>query len=146
MIEDTRRANWNAESYDRIANPHVRWGAEVLERLNPDCVHRVIDAGCGTGRVTELLLEHVPDASVIALDGSEHMLEQAAIRLKPAVDAGRVEFMHADLTKPLPIDHPVDAVLSTATFHWIDDHETLFANLAAVLRPGGQLVAQCGGA
>jgi len=146
MIDDARRISWNAESYDRIANPHVRWGAEVLERLDPDGVERILDAGCGTGRVTELLLEKLPAASVIAIDGSEHMLEQAAKRLKPAADAGRVEFVHADLLHPLPIDQPVDAILSTATFHWIDDHHTLFANLAAVLRPGGQLVAQCGGA
>ena len=52
----------------------------------------------------------------------------------------------ADLTKPLPLNEPVDAILSTATFHWIADHDALFANLAAVLRPGGRLVAQCGGA
>jgi trans-aconitate 2-methyltransferase len=39
----------------------------------------------------------------------------------------------------------VDAILSTATFHWVPDHDALFRNLAAVLRPGGRLVAQCGG-
>ena len=41
---------------------------------------------------------------------------------------------------------PVDAILSTATFHWIADHERLFARLHAALRPGGRFVAQCGGA
>ena len=39
----------------------------------------------------------------------------------------------------------MDAVLSTATFHWVQDHAALFRNLARVLRPGGHLVAQCGG-
>jgi trans-aconitate 2-methyltransferase len=43
------------------------------------------------------------------------------------------------------LTEPVDAVLSTATFHWVPDHDALFANLAPVLRPGGVLVAQCGG-
>jgi trans-aconitate 2-methyltransferase len=43
------------------------------------------------------------------------------------------------------MDEPVDAILSTATFHWVPDHDALFANLAAVLHPGGWLVAQCGG-
>jgi trans-aconitate 2-methyltransferase len=51
----------------------------------------------------------------------------------------------ADLLRPLPVDPPVDAILSTATFHWITDHDLLFRNLAAVLRPGGRFVAQCGG-
>lgn len=57
----------------------------------------------------------------------------------------RIEYVVADLGVPLPIDGPVDAVLSTATFHWVPDHDALFANLAAVTRPGGRLVAQCGG-
>jgi trans-aconitate 2-methyltransferase len=56
-----------------------------------------------------------------------------------------VEYVEADLGLPLPIEAPVDAILSTATFHWVPDHDALFRNLAAVLRPGGRLVAQCGG-
>src|SRR4029453_4848292 len=58
----------------------------------------------------------------------------------------RVEYLVADLQEPLPVAPPVDAILSTATFHWIADHDALFANLAAILKPGGQLAAQCGGA
>ena len=57
-----------------------------------------------------------------------------------------IDYVVADLSLPLPLAEPVDAILSTATFHWIPDHDTLFANLATVLRPGGRLVAQCGGA
>ena len=72
------------------------------------------------------------------------MLDEARRRLAPFGD--RVTFVTADLLEPLPLAAPVDAILSTATFHWIRDHDALFANLAAVLRPGGQLVAQCGGA
>jgi trans-aconitate 2-methyltransferase len=57
-----------------------------------------------------------------------------------------VTYVECDLGRPLPVEEPVDAVLSTATFHWVPDHDALFAHLAAVLRPGGRLVAQCGGA
>ena len=103
----------------------------------------VLDAGCGTGRVTELLLARLPRGRVVALDASASMLEQARGRLARFGD--RVTYVRADLEQPLPIDEPVDAVLSTATFHWVPDHDALFANLAAVLRPGGMLVAQCGG-
>jgi trans-aconitate 2-methyltransferase len=56
-----------------------------------------------------------------------------------------VEYVVADLGQPLPIKDPVDAILSTATFHWVADHDALFRNLATVTRPGGRLVAQCGG-
>ena len=137
---------WDAASYDRISQPQVRWVTGLLGHLRPEGAEAVVlDAGCGTGRVTEEVLDRLPQARVVALDGSRRMLDEAGRRLAPAVQAGRVTFVHADLGQPLPLDAPVDVVVSTATFHWVLDHAALFANLAAVLRPGGQLVAQCGG-
>jgi trans-aconitate 2-methyltransferase len=127
-----------------VADPQARWGATVLERLPLEGDERVLDAGCGTGRVTELLLARLPRGRVVALDASPSMLSEARGRL--ARFDGRVEYVRANLTEPLPIEGLVDAVLSTATFHWVADHDALFANLAAVLRPGGWLVAQGGGA
>jgi trans-aconitate 2-methyltransferase len=134
---------WDAATYDRVADPQARWGREVVDRLILDGNERVLDAGCGSGRVTEYLLTRLPRGRVIALDVSPAMLEQARRRLDAAAD--RVDFVLADLGGPLPIDPLVDAVLSTATFHWVPDHDALFRNLASVLRPGGQLAAQCGG-
>ena len=147
--------NWDAATYDRISDPQLRWGLAVLDRLPLRGDERVLDAGCGTGRVTEHLVRRLPHGQVVALDGSEAMLAEARRRLatSPASLRGpnamteRVEFVYADLAAPLAraLDRPVDAILSTATFHWVPDHDALFANLAAVLRPGGALVAQCGG-
>jgi trans-aconitate 2-methyltransferase len=139
----TPTGDWNAASYDKVADPQARWGAHVLERLPLEGDETVLDAGCGTGRVTELLLARLPRGRVLALDASEAMLDQARGRLARFGD--RVSYVHADLEQPLPIEEPVDAVLSTATFHWVLDHDALFANLASVLRSGGWLVAQCGG-
>ena len=136
--------DWNAASYDKVADPQVRWGAEVLERLPLDGDETVLDAGCGTGRVTELLLARLPRGRVVALDASASMLDQARARLARFGD--QIMYVQADLGRPLPLAAPVDAILSTATFHWVPDHDALFANLVAVLRPGGWLVAQCGGA
>jgi trans-aconitate 2-methyltransferase len=135
---------WDARTYDRVADPQARWGREVLDRLPLAGDERVLDAGCGTGRVTELLTERLPRGHVVALDGSPAMIEAARQRLAPFGD--RIEYVVADLSLPLPLAEPVDAILSTATFHWVADHDALFANLAAVLQPGGRLVAQCGGA
>lgn len=134
--------DWDAATYDRIADPQARWGIEVLDRLPLAGDERVLDAGCGSGRVTERLAERLPNGHVVALDASPAMLAEAARRLARFGD--RVELVAANLAEPLPID-PVDAILSTATFHWVRDHDALFRNLAAVLRPGGRLVAQCGG-
>jgi trans-aconitate 2-methyltransferase len=122
----------------------TRWGTSVLERLPLEGHETVLDAGCGSGRVTEQLLERLPAGRVIAADAAPSMLVEARRRLARFGD--RVRFVECDLGAPLPLDEPVDAVFSTATFHWVPDHDALFANLAAVLRPGGRLVAQCGGA
>jgi len=136
--------DWDAATYDRIADPMFRWGAVVLGWLDLQGNERVLDAGCGSGRVTELLLDRLPGGVAVALDGSPSMIEEARRRLARFGD--RVEYVIADLLLPLPVSPPVDAVLSTATFHWVPDHDALFRNLAGVLRPGGRLAAQCGGA
>jgi trans-aconitate 2-methyltransferase len=137
-------SDWDGATYDRIADPMARWGSAVLERLPLAGDETVLDAGCGSGRVTEELLERLPHGRVIAADAAPSMLVEARRRLERFGD--RVTFVECDLGRPLPIAGPVDAVFSTATFHWVPDHDALFANLAGVLRPGGRLVAQCGGA
>ncbi len=142
-----RRAprDWDARTYDQVADPMTRWGTAVLGRLPLAGDETVLDAGCGSGRVTEVLAERLPRGRVIALDGSPAMVEAARERLTRFGD--RVEYVVADLGAPLPIpDAALDAVLSTATFHWVPDHDALFRRLAAATRPGGWLVAQCGGA
>jgi trans-aconitate 2-methyltransferase len=134
--------DWDAATYDRVADPQTRWGSVVLDRLPLRGDERVLDAGCGSGRVTEQLLERLPHGEVVALDASPAMVEEARRRLG---EDPRVTYLVADLLQPLPVEPPVDAILSTATFHWITDHDQLFRNLAAVLRPDGRFVAQCGG-
>ena len=113
--------------------------AAVLRRLDLRGDETVLDAGCGTGRVSELLLERLPHGRVVAVDADPRMVELAARNL-----GGRAEVSRVDLLE-LQLDQPVDAVISTATFHWVLDHERLFERLHAALVPGGQLVAQCGG-
>jgi trans-aconitate 2-methyltransferase len=108
--------------------------------MNLQGEERVLDAGCGTGQVTARLRDRLPSGHVVALDGSPSMIDAARERL----GLERVSYLLHDLLDPIPIA-VVDAVVSTATFHWIRDHERLFANLAAVIRPGGALEAQCGG-
>jgi trans-aconitate 2-methyltransferase len=136
---DSGPREWDAETYDAISDPQFGWGMEVLERLELRGDEAVLDAGCGSGRVTEQLLERLPGGRVVAVDASEAMIEKARARL-----GGRASYLVADLSE-LEVDEPVDLVFSTATFHWILDHERLFERLRAALRPGGRLVAQCGG-
>jgi trans-aconitate 2-methyltransferase len=131
---------WDASSYDRVSDPQLAMARDVIDRLDLQGDERVLDAGCGTGRVTALVVERVPDGSVVAVDGSQAMVAETRSRL-----GEQVESFACDLVE-LELDAPVDAILSTATFHWIADHDRLFARLYAALKPGGRLAAQCGGA
>jgi trans-aconitate methyltransferase len=139
----TSAREWDAATYHVVSNPHVVWGNRVLARLPLRGDESVIDAGCGTGRLTALLLERLPHGRVLALDASENMLRTAEAELRPRF-GDRVSFRQVDL-QTLEVDTPVDAIFSTATFHWIPDHDALVRRLFAALVPGGRLVAQCGG-
>jgi trans-aconitate methyltransferase len=136
-------ADWDGKAYERISDPQFRWGLRVLERLPLRGDETVVDEGCGAGRLTEVLLDRLPRGRVVALDGSESMLETARARLGRFGD--RVSFVRADAATWVS-PAPVDAVFSTATYHWVKDHDSLFASIARSLRHGGLLVAQCGAA
>jgi trans-aconitate 2-methyltransferase len=136
---NTGPREWDAETYDSISDPQFSWGMEVLERLELSGDEAALDAGCGSGRVTEKLIERLPSGSVLAVDGSEAMIAKVRERL-----GDRASYLVADLSE-LELPEPVDLVFSTATFHWVLDHDRLFERLRAALRPGGRLVAQCGG-
>jgi trans-aconitate 2-methyltransferase len=138
MASATR--DWDAGTYHRVSVPHEEWARSVLDRLPLQGDETVLDAGCGSGRVTGLLIERVPEGRVVAVDGSASMVEKVRETLRPGDEA-----LVSDLTE-LELDEKVDAVFSSAVFHWVLDHDLLFQRLRAVLRPGGAIAAQCGGA
>jgi trans-aconitate 2-methyltransferase len=134
-----RLHDWDADTYHRVADVQERWGREVLERLELRGDETVLDAGCGSGRVTRLLIERLPRGRVIGVDGAPSMVARARETLGPEATV-----LHADLLE-LRLEKSVDAVFSTAVFHHIHDHDRLFGSVRGVLRRGGRLVAQCGG-
>lgn len=131
--------DWDAGTYDRISDPQFAWAQEQLARLPLAGDERVLDAGCGSGRVTELLVVLVPAGRVYAVDQAPSMVAHTSERL-----GGRVTALCQDLAR-LELPEPVDVVFSNATFHWIKDHDALFAALHRNLVPDGRLLAQCGG-
>jgi trans-aconitate 2-methyltransferase len=137
---NTGPREWDAQTYDRVSDPQYGWGLEVLERLELAGDEYVMDAGCGSGRVTAKLLEKLPDGRVLCVDASQSMIDAARAAL-----GDRVDYLVADLAE-VEVEQPVDVIFSTATFHWLPDHDRLFARLHAALEPGGRLTAQCGGA
>jgi trans-aconitate 2-methyltransferase len=145
MAEDGTSAprEWNAQTYHRVSSPQFTWGQTVLDRLPLRGDELVLDLGCGTGRLTGLLLDRLPDGRAIGIDLSANMLATAQREMR-ADRRRRVSFVHADVSV-LPVVGRADAIFSTATFHWVRDHARLFRSLFRALTPGGRVVAQCGG-
>lgn len=133
---------WNSAVYHRLSGPQVSWGKRVLSRLRLRGDEVLLDAGCGTGRLTAELLEVLPQGRVVGIDLSENMLHSAFEHL--ARFEARVSLVVSDLLH-LPFKSGFDGIVSTAAFHWVLDHDQLFAELRGVLKPGGWLEAQCGG-
>jgi trans-aconitate 2-methyltransferase len=131
--------DWDAATYDRVSGPQFAWALEQLERLSLAGDEVVLDAGCGSGRVTAELIARVPRGRVYAVDAAPSMVAHARKAL-----GDRATVLCQDLVE-LKLPEPVDVAFSNATFHWIKDHDALFAALHAALRPGGRLHAQCGG-
>jgi trans-aconitate 2-methyltransferase len=139
MSAGSTSRDWDAATYDRISEPQLKWAREQLDRIELAADDVVLDAGCGSGRVTEELVQRVPRGRVYAVDVAPTMAEHARAAL-----GERAVVLCQDLVE-LELPEPVDAVFSNATFHWIQDHDALFAALHRVMKPGARLLAQCGG-
>ncbi len=135
---------WNAAAYHRLSHPQASWGRKVLSSLQLRGHEVLMDAGCGSGRLTaELLRALGGEGRVVGVDMSENMLATARKHLGPEF-SGRVQWVAADLAS-LPFEQTFDGIFSTAAFHWVPDQKQLFLSLLGALRPGGWLRAQCGG-
>ena len=135
---------WNAADYHWVSEPQYAWGLRVLNRLHLLGSERVLDAGCGTGRITAALAERLDSGFVVGLDVARGMTSTARATLDVLGFAPRSSVVCADLLA-MPFGEQFDVVFSTATFHWVLDHEQLWAHLRDVLVSGGVLEAQCGG-
>jgi trans-aconitate 2-methyltransferase len=146
--------DWNASRYHAISDPQFEWGRRVLRRLAPKAGERILDLGCGTARLTTMLLETMGQGTVVGVDRSEAMLLEASRRTSAhppvtalhdaAVDLSHLGYVLAD-GAALPFAAAFDAVFSTAALHWMPDHAAVFASVYSALAPGGRFVAQCGG-
>jgi len=134
---------WDAGAYHRLSEPQFEWGMKVLNRLELQGDERVLDVGCGSGRLTAELRERLTRGYVVATDLSLNMVAAARATLAMRFSE-RCNVVNA-AAQSLPFHNAFDVIFSTATFHWVTDHAELFDSMFSALAPGGRLHAQCGG-
>jgi len=135
---------WDAETYDEVSNTHEEWARKIILSKIWNKKEIIMDAGCGSGRITKILSNLVPLGKIYAIDIDENMIKKAKDNLK---DFKNVKVIQSNL---LDINFnnlysKFNIIFSNAVLHWILDHYTVFKNFYELLLSEGQLLIQCGG-
>lgn len=127
--------DWDPTLYETFAGPRLRPGLDLIAQIRHEAPQRIVDLGCGTGKLAQLLKARWPEADVTGLDASVEMLDEARA-LDPSIT-----WVEGDIATWGP-GHDVDIVFSNAALHWLPDHAALFPRLMDWLTPGGVLAVQ----
>jgi trans-aconitate 2-methyltransferase len=136
-------AKWNAADYAANSAVQQSWARELIAKLKLRGDERVLDVGCGDGKVTAEIACAVPDGFVVGIDASPQMIAFAK-KTFPAKKNPNLKFQVMDARK-IKFARPFDVIFSNAALHWVDDHEKILRGAAAALNSGGRLVVSCGG-
>jgi trans-aconitate methyltransferase len=137
-------ARWNAADYAAHSAVQQGWAREIIARLQLRGDERVLDVGCGDGKVTAEIARAVPRGQALGVDASPEMIDFARKTFPPSVAANLV-FLVCDARKLETVPGRFDVVFSNAALHWVDDHEAVLRGAAALLKPCGRLMVSCGG-
>jgi len=137
------RYQWNAADYERHSSSQQQWARDAIRTLSLTGDERVLDIGCGDGKVTAELAAHIRDGSVLGIDSSETMIEFAHRRFPPTF-LPNLQFRWGDATR-LTYRHEFDLIVSFASLHWIRDHLAVLAGVKQALKPSGRTLLQFGG-
>jgi trans-aconitate 2-methyltransferase len=127
---------WNAQEYTRVAELQAAMAAEVLSLLTFNGAERVLDLGCGNGKVTAEIAARVPQGSVVGVDSSADMIAFASNRYGPAV-CPNLRFETGDIRR-LPFREEFDVVVSFNALHWIPQQDEALRSIRCALKPGGR--------
>ena len=123
---------FDAKKYERASAHQQSWGERLIDELAIKGDERILDLGCGDGRLTARLAERVPQGHVLGIDASRNMIDQA----QRSHVRTNLEFRQMDINA-IAFEGAFDIVYSNATLHWVKDHRRLLANIHKALRAGG---------
>lgn len=148
MVNDKGEAKttmyqWDSVDYHKSSGEQQGWGIELLNKLVLQGNERVLDLGCGDGKLTAEIVRRVPSGSVVGIDKSEDMIRFAQEHYQPDVFPN-LKFLLLD-ARNLFFDQEFDVVFSNAALHWVDDHANILLKIRESLSAGGRVIAQMGG-
>ncbi|TVP41000.1 class I SAM-dependent methyltransferase [Candidatus Nitrosocosmicus arcticus] len=137
-------AFWDADTYDIVSNAQEEWAKSLIKQREWTGKEALLDAGCGSGRITKILSEIIRDGKIYAVDNDPNMIKKATESLG---DVENVRIVQSDLADAGFGDMQIkfDVIFSNAVLHWILDHYSVFKNFYNLLNPKGELLIQCGG-
>lgn len=135
--------HWDAEDYAGNSSAQHEWALELFDKLAVQGSERVLDIGCGDGKVTARMAKQLPNGRVCGIDLSSDMIRLAAERYSPETHPN-LSFRQMDATD-IRFSAVFDIAFSTATLHWVQDHLSILRGVHACLRPGGKILFQMGG-
>lgn len=137
-------AQWNAEEYHKSSSEQQRWARELIAKLALRGDERVLDIGCGDGKVTAEIAAAVPRGSVVGVDNSADMVRFAREAF-PNSRFANLNF-HLKDASSLDFSDEFDVVFSNAALHWVVDHRPVLRGIARAMKHGGKMLLQMGGA
>lgn len=143
MKKTGNKVVWSAADYASNSTVQQAWARELIATLKLRGDERILDVGCGDGKVTAEMARAVPNGCAVGVDASTQMIEFAN-KTFPASKNANLEFHVMDARK-IQFVRKFDLVFSNAALHWVDDHQAFLRGAASVLQPSGRLMVSCGG-
>jgi trans-aconitate 2-methyltransferase len=142
MTEKPNKYAWNAEDYAKHSSPQYQWAKELIPKLKLSGNERLLDIGCGDGKITAVLAKSLPQGRIIGVDNSEDMINLARANF-PSSTYPNLSFQVMD-ARVLSFECYFDRVFSNAALHWVIDHRPILQGVQRSLRNGGRLLFQMG--
>jgi trans-aconitate 2-methyltransferase len=131
---------WDPDRYLRYADARLQPALDLIARISLERPELIVDLGCGTGHVTQVLQQRWPEAHLVGLDSSTQMLDKARQL------TSEIEWQVGDIAAYAGAsrlgESRIDLLFSNAALHWLEGHRALLARLMALLSPGGVLAVQ----
>ena len=134
---------WDAHEYEKHSQGQQKWARELIQKISLKGTEKILDLGCGDGKVTAEISKIVSEGSIIGVDNSAGMIQLATDR-HPSEIYSNLSFQEMD-AKNLDFNDRFDLIFSNAVLHWVKDQKPVIKGMFKSLKQGGRILIQMGG-